>query len=292
MNKNAWYIFTSAFVIVLSLFLFWYANWDANQPKTGPVGNGTHPPTFKEMLPIFSLLLLGLLNLAAAITTYAANKKAKQPRLNEGNECQREEHLIKEDHSNDYQKEEHQSNEAHSSEQQMEKRHQSNEKHSNENLINEHQEVFVLEKKDLFVVNVEGAIYRDDKWLMVERSAKETHAPGGIAFVGGKVDDEGNAVHILEKTLRREIEEEVGVVVKEQLHYVRSTSFVTDDGIRVVDIVFLCQFESGEPWQKCPDEVEAVFWMTYEEIMAHPETPVWLRENLECAESVRKLVSK
>ncbi|NIK75687.1 8-oxo-dGTP pyrophosphatase MutT (NUDIX family) [Paenibacillus castaneae] len=142
----------------------------------------------------------------------------------------------------------------------------------------------------MFVVNVEGAIFREDKWLVVERGAKETHAPGGLAFVGGKVEDEGSSVHILERTLKREIDEEVGAKVKEQLHYVRSTSFIADDGNKVIDIVFLCEFESGEPWRKCPDEVEAVFWMTCDEIMAHPEAPIWLRENLECAESIRKQI--
>lgn len=39
---------------------------------------------------------------------------------------------------------------------------------------------------------------------------------------------------------------------------VHSTSFVTDTGENVVDIVFLCEYESGEAFSKSPDEVEKV----------------------------------
>ena len=62
----------------------------------------------------------------------------------------------------------------------------------------------------MFIVNIEGAIYKDGKWLIVRRSDKEDHAPGTLALVGGKVDQEGNTTDILERTLIREVEEEVG----------------------------------------------------------------------------------
>ena len=46
-------------------------------------------------------------------------------------------------------------------------------------------------------------------------------------FVGGKVKREGDALDILERTLEREIFEEVKIKVK-ILGYVKSSSFVTD----------------------------------------------------------------
>ncbi|HSU80384.1 MAG TPA: NUDIX domain-containing protein, partial [Candidatus Angelobacter sp.] len=65
----------------------------------------------------------------------------------------------------------------------------------------------------MFVVNVEGAIHLDGKWLLILRSEKEEHAGGGLSLVGGKCEIEGNSSDILERTLHREIFEEVGIEV-------------------------------------------------------------------------------
>jgi isopentenyldiphosphate isomerase len=61
------------------------------------------------------------------------------------------------------------------------------------------------------------------------------------------------------------------VKVKDRLTYVQSTSFVTETGENVVDIVFLCEYESGDAFPKSPDEVEEVLWLTTEEIFRHPK---------------------
>ena len=37
-------------------------------------------------------------------------------------------------------------------------------------------------------MNVEAAIHKNDKWLIIKRSEKEEHAPGLLALVGGKVE--------------------------------------------------------------------------------------------------------
>jgi len=97
----------------------------------------------------------------------------------------------------------------------------------------------------MFIVNVEGAVRKNDKWLIIERSKKEEQAGGLLSLVGGKVEKEGNSSDILERTVKREILEEVGVNVKDRLNYVHSTSFVTDKGENVVDIVFLCEYDRG-----------------------------------------------
>ena len=44
----------------------------------------------------------------------------------------------------------------------------------------------------LFIVNVEGAIYKDEKWLLIRRSEMEEHAGGTLSLVGGKVNYEGS----------------------------------------------------------------------------------------------------
>lgn len=106
----------------------------------------------------------------------------------------------------------------------------------------------------MFIVNVEGAIFKENKWLFIERSKKESHAGGMISLVGGKVDLEGDSIDILERTVKREIFEEVGIEIKDTVHYVQSTSFVTDKGVNVVDIVFLCEYATGEAYPNSPNE--------------------------------------
>ncbi|MBS4218095.1 NUDIX domain-containing protein [Bacillus sp. FJAT-49711] len=142
----------------------------------------------------------------------------------------------------------------------------------------------------MFIVNTEAAIHKDGKWLIIERSKKEEHAGGMLSLIGGKVDHEGNASDILERTVKREVFEEVGIIVKDQLHYVHSTSFVTDKGAHVVDVVFLAELDSGEAFPKSPDEVEAVMWLTYEEILEHPNSPSFLKNSITKAEQLKRKI--
>jgi 8-oxo-dGTP diphosphatase len=139
----------------------------------------------------------------------------------------------------------------------------------------------------MFIVNVEAAIHRDGQWLLIRRSEKEEHAAGQLSLVGGKCDPEGVSNDILERTLIREVEEEVGTVIG-GLTYVNSSSFVTDTGINVVDIVFLCQIESGKPYPKSPDEVDEVLWMSTSEILVNEEIPDYLKTNVSLAEGKLK----
>ena len=135
----------------------------------------------------------------------------------------------------------------------------------------------------MFIVNVEGAIFKNGNWLLIKRSKKEEHAGETLSLVGGKVEKVGDSIEILERTLEREIFEEVGITVKD-LEYVNSTSFVTDTGLHVVDVVFLCEHELGEAFAKSPDEVDGVIWMSTEQILSHPEIPDYLKRNLGIAQ--------
>lgn len=135
-----------------------------------------------------------------------------------------------------------------------------------------------------FIVNVEGAVHKDGRWLIIKRSEKEEHAGGLLSLVGGKVEREGNMRDILERTVKREVLEEVGITVKNRMIYVHSTSFVVEEKYHVVDIVFLCEHEYGTAYAKSEDEVDGVWWMTYEEVAAHPNAPDYLIESLRRAE--------
>jgi len=140
----------------------------------------------------------------------------------------------------------------------------------------------------MFIVNVEAAIFKEDRWLIIERSIKEEHAGGLHSLVGGKVEIEGNSEDILDRTVKREIYEEVGINIKDNLEYIHSTTFVTDLNEHVVDIVFLCEYDSGEAYTKSPNEVENVYWMNSNEIMSHSKSPIYLKESIRRAEITLK----
>lgn len=142
----------------------------------------------------------------------------------------------------------------------------------------------------MFIVNVEGAVWKNDRWLIIERSKKEEHAGGLLALVGGKAEMEGDTSDILERTVKREISEEVGVKVKDRLDYVHSTSFITDADVNVVNVVFLCEYDDGEAFPKSPDEVEKVLWLTSEEIFSHPKAPIYLKESIKKADLMKSSV--
>jgi len=137
------------------------------------------------------------------------------------------------------------------------------------------------------IVNVEAAIYKDGRYLMIVRGQEESHAPGGLALVGGKVENAGNSSGILEATLRREVREEVAVELEDEIVYLESNAFVADGGEPVVDVVFFCRYASGTPAIADPGEVAAIRWMTPAEILAHPEIPPWTRQSIQRAEQVR-----
>jgi 8-oxo-dGTP diphosphatase len=106
-------------------------------------------------------------------------------------------------------------------------------------------------------------------------------------MVGGKVETKTSENTVLEETLMREIMEEVGIQISKTLHYVESKSFITDKGQAVINIVFLCKYQSGEPKCMSTDEVSEIYWVSSEEILENKSAPVWLKESIEKAESIR-----
>lgn len=139
----------------------------------------------------------------------------------------------------------------------------------------------------LYVVNVEAAIYKEDKWLIIKRSEKEEHGPGLMSLVGGKVETDVVQDGILEVTLKREIREEVGIEVSDRMYYLESKTFLLADGQLVVDIVFVCKYKSGEARVVDSNEVGEIYWMTCEELLQDERALSWLKESLKKAEDLR-----
>jgi ADP-ribose pyrophosphatase YjhB (NUDIX family) len=142
-----------------------------------------------------------------------------------------------------------------------------------------------------FVINTEAAIYKDGKWLVGIRSKTENEAPGLLSFVGGTVEHGDPITDTLENAIIREVNEEINVKVK-VLDVVNNTSFVSKRGNHVINVVFLCSLESGEPRISGTEEMENLLWLTKDEIMNYPNVPRWLCESLEKAELLKNSNAK
>lgn len=132
--------------------------------------------------------------------------------------------------------------------------------------------------REMFVVNTQCAVFRDDRILMIVRGEEVRHAPGVLAFPGGKVEIEDGPADILETTARREVLEETGITVSSDLRYVRSVSFSMNDGTPVVDVLFTGEYVGGDPKISDPGEVAEILWMTADEILATDEIRPWLKD--------------
>ncbi|WP_458209452.1 NUDIX domain-containing protein [Haladaptatus sp. NG-SE-30] len=137
-----------------------------------------------------------------------------------------------------------------------------------------------------YVVNIDGVVVRDDEYLLIERGADEEHAAGLLGFPGGKVEGEPGDEAVIENTVARELREEVGVEVG-NVEYVLSTTFEADDGTRCLNILTLCEYESGEAYPRAPDEVAAVHWLSYDEINDREDVPAFTEHYIDRIEEYR-----
>ena len=146
----------------------------------------------------------------------------------------------------------------------------------------------MTDHREMFVVNTQCAVFRDDRILMIVRGEEVRQSPGVLAFPGGKVEVEDGPADILETTVRREVLEETGITVSADLEYVRSVAFTLGDGIPVVDVLFLGEYVEGEPRIADPGEVAEIRWMTTDQILAHDRTQPWLKNAIAQVEALRR----
>jgi len=133
-----------------------------------------------------------------------------------------------------------------------------------------------------YVVNVEIVLRRGDMYLLTRRSLQEEVAPGMLSFPGGKVEGELPGLNILEDTGARELVEETGTSAS-WFEYVASTLFVTPSGQAVVDIIFAAEYSHGSATVCDCDELESVFWICEQDLLAIPDLPSWTRTAFELA---------
>lgn len=151
-----------------------------------------------------------------------------------------------------------------------------------------------MENEKLHYVVVTGIIIKDGKYLITRRSLEEKAFPGLWTVPGGKLrqsdyidlpkDTADHWYNVLEKLLEREIEEEVGLKIK-NIGYLLSLAFTRSDGIATVIISFYCDYGSGEV--RLSEESIDYAWVTADELDKYKFVP-GLREEIELVAKVLK----
>lgn len=125
---------------------------------------------------------------------------------------------------------------------------------------------------------VKGWIRKGDKFLLAQRGKGDAHQAGAWSLPGGNVESEIE-IGILEKTLQREIKEEVGIEVGDAMRLIYNNSFMREaDNSHVVNLTFLCDWKSGEP--KPLEDTAEVNWFTLEELRNFKNPPDYLEKEI------------
>ena len=114
-----------------------------------------------------------------------------------------------------------------------------------------------IKDKELHRIAITAIIHNQDgKFLITKRSLKKKAFPGKWTVPGGglETDDYVNTppthkgdqwYNTVEKTLKREVKEEVDLEIKKP-KYLLDLTFIRPDGIPVLVLSYYCEFLSGE----------------------------------------------
>ena len=125
----------------------------------------------------------------------------------------------------------------------------------------------------LHEVAVTAIVVKDGKFLITKRSPNKKRFPGMWTVPGGKMetsdylklpkDTEHYWYNVLERTLKREVKEEVGIDI-ENVDYLTSLAAVHEDGSPSLVISCTADYAGGEVSLK-KDESDQFEWVSLEE---------------------------
>ncbi len=118
----------------------------------------------------------------------------------------------------------------------------------------------------IVIVTVAVVYNAEGKLLVIKRSAKEKHAPGVLAYPGGRLEFnyQEEEFDVLEKNTFREVKEETGYEIADY-QYISTHAFVKKNGEQTIVVAYLARLTGGE-LKTDPDEVSEAYWMTPQEI--------------------------
>lgn len=130
-----------------------------------------------------------------------------------------------------------------------------------------------MENKYLHEVAITAIIVKDDKYLITRRSPEKKRFPSMWVVPGGKMETEDYLqlpkdtefywYNVLERTLSREVKEEVGLDI-EHVEYLTSLATVHEDGSPSLVISCIADYKGGDV-QLQEGETDAFEWVTLEE---------------------------
>lgn len=134
-----------------------------------------------------------------------------------------------------------------------------------------------MDQNYLHEVAITAIIVKGQKYLIIRRSKSKKRFPGMWTVPGGKLetsdytslpkDTKDYWYNVLEKTLKREVKEEVGVEI-DNIEYITSLATVHADGNPSLVISCLADYKSGEIILQ-PEEVDNFAWVNLEEAKSY-----------------------
>ena len=153
----------------------------------------------------------------------------------------------------------------------------------------------MTENKLLHEVVITGIIIKDGKYLITRRSLNKKRFPGKWTVPGGKLEvsdykdlpkeTEHYWYNVLEKVLKREVKEEVGIEIK-NIEYVTSLATIHDDGSPSLVISCIAKYVSGEIKLQ-EDETDKYVWVSLEEAKTY-DLLDGIYDEIVMAENLRK----
>lgn len=130
-----------------------------------------------------------------------------------------------------------------------------------------------MNNQQLFEVVITAMITQDGKYLITRRATHKKRFPEKWTVPGGKLETDDFMslpkettdywYNVLEKTLRREVQEEVGLDIK-NIEYVTSLATVHADGAPSLVISCLAEYDAGEVKLQI-EEADQFAWVTLDE---------------------------
>lgn len=151
----------------------------------------------------------------------------------------------------------------------------------------------------LHEVAITAIIVKDNKYLIIKRSANKKRFPGMWTVPGGKMESKDYLVlpkdtefywyNVLERTLKREVKEEVGLEIN-NIEYITSLATVHEDGSPSLVISCIADYVSGEVLLQ-KEEADDFVWVNLEEAKKY-ELLDGIYDELVMAEKHRKGIKK